>query len=102
MDAHIDRLEAQLEESASRINALLANGTTENISSRLLSRLKAKYSEARDKLNELEAAGDENWEFYKTDIWIAWYELDKALQDVQQLASPRKVGGTIENQEAKR
>ena len=84
--AHIEKLRAQLEESASRIDALPANGTIKSASGILLVRLRAKYAAAREKLKELEDAGDENWEFYKTDIWIAWYELENALQDVHRAA----------------
>jgi predicted nuclease with TOPRIM domain len=89
--SHIETLEAQLKESASRIEEL-ETGTKTSGSRRRIANLKSKYSAARDRLNELKDAGNENWELYKADIWIAWNDLENAFQDFQQstLAEKRK------------
>ena len=87
---HIESLEAQLKESESRIDALEAAGMKASDFSRRIANLKAKYSVARDRLNELKDAGNENWELYKADIWIAWNELENAFRDIQRMAMTEK------------
>ena len=87
MDGRIERLEAQLNASALKMEALQKKRISGD-SDFLLVRLKAKYSVARKKLKEFADAGDEEWAIYKADIWIAWYELDNALRDVQDVVIP--------------
>lgn len=89
MDERIGRLEGQLKASALRIETL-ENRVLEGDYKHLLVRLKAKYAVATEKLKELKEAGNESWEFYKADIWIAWYELENALRDVQQVTLQKK------------
>jgi predicted nuclease with TOPRIM domain len=86
----IERLEAQLKKSASRIEALEAAGMKASNSRRRIANLKAKYSAARERLNELKDAGNENWELHKADIWIAWNELENAFRDILKMAMTEK------------
>ena len=80
MDGHIERLDAQLKAIALAIEKM--EKKTGDGSSSLLARLKTKYVAAREKLDALAQAGNENWGRYKTDIWIAWNELENALEDL--------------------
>ena len=87
---HIERLEAQLKESASRIESLEAAGMKASNSRLRIANLKAKYSAARERLNELKDAGNENWELHKAAIWIAWNELENAFRDILKIAMMEK------------
>ena len=83
MDRRIETLEAQLKASQSMIKELEA-GIDEPCTSdcrRRIDNLKAKYAAARGKVDELKAAGNDKWELYKADIWIAWNELENAFSD---------------------
>jgi hypothetical protein len=83
VDRRIETLEAQLKASASRIEALEA-GIDEPCTSdcrRRIDNLKAKYAAALGKVNELRAGGNDKWELYKADIWIAWNDLENAFSD---------------------
>ena len=90
MVGHIMRLETQLKKSAARIEALEAAGMKTSDAGRRIANLKAKYAAARDVLNELKDAGNENWELHKANIWIAWNDLENAFRDIQQTAMTDK------------
>jgi predicted nuclease with TOPRIM domain len=87
VDTHIKRLEAQLEESQSRIADLEAEigeiDADDHRRSQIVN-LKNKYAAARGRLNALREDGEGKWELYKADIWIAWNELENAFTDLQQ------------------
>ena len=109
MNVHMKNLEAQLDTWKSKINAFEAviDGPGEDDCRCHLDNLKAKYTAARERVNELKAAGDENWDLHKADIWIAWNEFETAFQDFQQFVlakkgkQPMELVKTKENNKAK-
>jgi hypothetical protein len=86
MNVDIKELEAQLDAWKSKISALEAaiEGPGADDYRRRFDNLTAKYAAARGKVDDLKAAGEEKWDLFKADIWIAWNELENALQDFQQ------------------
>ena len=89
MDERITNLEKQLKTIAAEIETLEINFVGSDFS-HLLFRLKGRYIVAVEKLRELKEAGDHYCEHFKSDIWIAWYELDTALRDIHEVTLPRK------------
>jgi hypothetical protein len=92
MNVHMKNLEAQLDTWKSKINAFEAviDGPSADDCRYHLDNLKAKYTAARERVNELKATGDENWDLHKADIWIAWNEFETAFQDFQQFVLAKK------------
>jgi len=83
MDAHIEKLEAQLDAWQLRLKEL-SEGTDRNDYPGRIADLEAKHAAARAKLDALKAAGNDKWDLYKADIWIVWNELENKLEDYQQ------------------
>lgn len=92
MNVDIEKLEAQLEAKKSKISALKAaiKGPVGGDSRRRFDNLMSKYAAAREKVEDLKAAGNASWDFHKADIWIAWNELENAFQDFQQSVLEKK------------
>jgi len=85
MEAYVGKMQMQLKQFGAKLDELVANadeaGTEENIDYQThIDDLKAKYQEAQSKLDELMAAGSENWESLKVGVDSAWNELDAAFE----------------------
>lgn len=86
--ADIGKLQAQLEQWGKKLDELVARAAELGEDARheslaLAHALEAKYSQARAKLDDLEAAGSEKWSAFEDGVENAWRELETAFGKLQ-------------------
>lgn len=84
----IGRLQAQLAQWGRKLDELVASAADLGEEARLESlalvhALEAKFSRARAKLDDLEAAGSEKWSTFEDGVENAWGELELAFGKLQ-------------------
>jgi hypothetical protein len=87
VQAHVGEMEAELKSWGARLDGLVAKtdaaGTSASTAYRtLIDDLKGKYQAAQSKLAELQAAGSDRWETYRSGLESAWNELETAFKKV--------------------
>ena len=84
--AYEEKLDAQLEEWNAQIALLKAKAAKARVEAKIdynktIDALQRRQDEARAKLHELKASGDEAWEDLKTGAEKAWAEVKDAFHD---------------------
>jgi len=84
--AYEEKIDAQLEEWNAQIALLKARADKARAGAKIeynetIEALQRRQEEARTKLHELKAAGDEAWEDLKTGAEKAWAEIRSAFHD---------------------
>jgi hypothetical protein len=84
--AYEEKFDAQLKEWNAQINLLQAKANNAKADAKIeyvktIEALQRKQNEARTKLQELKAAGDEAWEDIKAGAEKAWAEVKTAFHD---------------------
>ena len=84
--AYEEKLDAQLKEWSAQIALLRAKADNAKADAKIeyyktIEALQRKQNEARTKLHELTAAGDEAWEDLKAGVEKAWTEVKTAFHD---------------------
>jgi hypothetical protein len=85
MEAHVGKMETQLKQWGMKLDELMAKaeeaGTDAKADYRKhIDDLKAKHLVAQSKLDELRAAGHDEWQSLKAGVESAWTELDVAFR----------------------
>ena len=83
--AYEEKLDAQLEKWKAQISLVKARADKAKVEEKIgyyktIEALQRKHDEARAKLHELQAAGDEAWDDLKTGAEKAWAEVKAAFQ----------------------
>ena len=84
-EAHLGKRETQLKHWGTRLDELTAQAEKADADVMIeyhkhLAELKAKCRNAETKIEELRVSGNEKWESFKTDVDIAWTELEAAFE----------------------
>jgi uncharacterized coiled-coil DUF342 family protein len=84
-DLYIEKLNAQLKEWSAAIDVLKAKADKATADLKIgyqkqLDDLKAKRDVARDKINDVKAAGDDAWERMATAMEKAWADIKAAFE----------------------
>lgn len=87
--AYQEKLEAQLHEWDAKIDVLKAKAEKSNASAKaqhkeMIEDLKKKRAAAKDKLQELQRAGEDAWEALKDGVEKSWTELGSALESAKE------------------
>jgi hypothetical protein len=89
IEPNVQKMEAQLKNWESRLSRLnlkdeasMAEAAPQIEYHKRISRIKAKRSAARSRLDELRAAGIGEWGSFQTGIEIAWKDLETAFKDL--------------------
>ncbi len=82
--AHLEKLDAQLKEWNTQLSLLKAKADKTRAEAKseyykIIEELRNKVDDARPKLQELKAAGDEAWEDLKSGAEKAWADIRTAL-----------------------
>jgi len=85
MEAHVDKMEAQLSQWSARLDMLVARAQEPSADAKIdyhtpIHHLTATEAAARAKLDALKASGSENWEALKAGVESAWAELEATFK----------------------
>ena len=84
VEAHVEKMEAELKQWGARLDKLLtaAHGASTDVKSdyrKRLDDLRQKYVAAEKKFAELKAAGSGKWEIFQGGVETAWRDLATAF-----------------------
>jgi uncharacterized coiled-coil DUF342 family protein len=84
-DAYVQKLQAQMDIWAAKIDALRAKAHMAEADAKLelnkkIDELEAKQSHTKDKLAEIRDSGDDAWEDLKSGAERAWHDLGDAVK----------------------
>jgi hypothetical protein len=89
-DAYVAKMEAQLGEWSAKLKDMKAKAEKAAAQGRIeyqrkleQSKAQEKHDQARQKLNEMKAAGEERWEALKSGLEGAWKELKKSVESTK-------------------
>ena len=89
-DAYVAKMEAQLAEWGAKLKDMKAKAEKAAAQGRIeyqkkleQSKAQEKHDQARQKLNEVKAAGEERWEALKSGLEGAWKELKKTVESTK-------------------
>lgn len=88
IEEHVGKAGSQLQQWAARLDELMAKAVEvgEDVKSdghERIEALKVKHAAAQAKLTELEAAGSDKWETFKSDIETAMDEVETAFKKLK-------------------